>query len=55
MAEWLKAHDSKSCRRVGRLGGSNPLVSAIGLIKYGNSDSYLAEARCESSRFRHYL
>ncbi len=27
MAEWLKAHDSKSCRRQ-RLGGSNPLASA---------------------------
>lgn len=28
MAEWLKAHDSKSCGRVNRLGGSNPLASA---------------------------
>ena len=27
MAEWLKAHDSNSCRRQ-RLGGSNPLASA---------------------------
>ena len=29
VAEWLKAHDSKSCGRVDRLGGSNPLASAI--------------------------
>ena len=28
MAEWLKAHDSKSCGRDDRLGGSNPLASA---------------------------
>ena len=28
VAEWLKAHDSKSCRRFKRLGGSNPLASA---------------------------
>ena len=28
MAEWLKAHDSKSCGRGDRLGGSNPLASA---------------------------
>ena len=28
VAEWLKAHDSKSCGRVDRLGGSNPLASA---------------------------
>ena len=28
MAEWLKAHDSKSCGRFRRLGGSNPLASA---------------------------
>ena len=28
MAEWLKAHDSKSCGPKG-LGGSNPLASAI--------------------------
>ncbi len=28
MAEWLKAHDSKSCGRFSRLGGSNPLASA---------------------------
>ncbi len=27
MAEWLKAHDSKSCGPKG-LGGSNPLASA---------------------------
>ena len=27
MAEWMKAHDSKSCRRK-RLGGSNPSLSA---------------------------
>ncbi len=27
MAEWLKAHDSKSCGPKG-LGGSNPLISA---------------------------
>ena len=27
MAEWLKAHDSKSCKRQ-RFGGSNPLSSA---------------------------
>ena len=27
MAEWLKAHDSKSCRQQ-CLGGSNPLASA---------------------------
>ena len=33
MAEWLKAHDSKSCGRVDRLGGSNPLASAIGSSK----------------------
>ena len=28
MAEWLKAHDSKSCGLKG-LGGSNPLASAM--------------------------
>lgn len=28
VAEWLKAHDSKSCGRFPRLGGSNPLASA---------------------------
>ena len=28
VAEWLKAHDSKSCGRDDRLGGSNPLASA---------------------------
>ena len=28
MAEWLKAHDSKSCGQK-CLGGSNPLASAI--------------------------
>ncbi len=28
MAEWLKAHDSKSCGQQ-CLGGSNPLASAI--------------------------
>ena len=31
VAEWLKAHDSKSCGRVDRLGGSNPLASATTL------------------------
>ena len=29
MAEWLKAHDSKSCDGVNPFGGSNPLSSAI--------------------------
>ena len=29
MAEWLKAHDSKSCGRVDRLGSSNLPASAI--------------------------
>ena len=29
VAEWLKAHDSKSCGRVNRLEGSNPFASAI--------------------------
>ena len=33
MAEWLKAHDSKSCGRVDRLGSSNLPVSAIGSIE----------------------
>ena len=28
MAEWLKAHDSKSCMRK-RIAGSNPVSSAI--------------------------
>ncbi len=28
MAEWLKAHDSKSCMQQ-CIGGSNPLASAI--------------------------
>ena len=28
VAEWLKAHDSKSCGRVNRLVGSNPIASA---------------------------
>ena len=28
VAEWLKAHDSKSCGLVDSLGGSNPLSSA---------------------------
>ena len=32
MAEWLKAHDSKSCGLKG-LGGSNPLASAIKIKK----------------------
>ena len=43
VAEWLKAHDSKSCGRVDRLGGSNPLASATplaGCLKKRNS--YLA-------------
>ena len=29
VAEWLKAHDSKSCDGVDPFGGSNPLSSAI--------------------------
>ena len=29
VAEWLKAHDSKSCDGVNPFGGSNPLSSAI--------------------------
>ena len=29
MAEWLKAHDSKSCNGSKPFGGSNPLASAI--------------------------
>ena len=33
VAEWLKAHDSKSCGRGDRLGGSNPLASAIKIKK----------------------
>ena len=32
MAEWLKAHDSKSCGQQ-CLGGSNPLASAIKIKK----------------------
>ena len=32
VAEWLKAHDSKSCGLKG-LGGSNPLASAIKIKK----------------------
>ena len=28
VAEWLKAHDSKSCMRLSRIGGSNPPLSA---------------------------
>ena len=31
MAEWLKAHDSKSCGQK-CLGGSNPLASAISVF-----------------------
>ena len=29
VAEWLKAHDSKSCMRFPRIGGSNPPLSAM--------------------------
>jgi hypothetical protein len=28
VAEWLKAHDWKSCIRLNRIGGSNPPLSA---------------------------
>ena len=34
VAEWLKAHDSKSCGPKG-LGGSNPLASAILWLRFG--------------------
>lgn len=43
MAEWLKAHDSKSCRRQ-RLGGSNPLASARNK-KYDQRSSFLCLRR----------
>ena len=33
VAEWLKAHDSKSCDGVDPFGGSNPLSSAIFFTK----------------------
>ncbi len=43
VAEWLKAHDSKSCGRVDRLGGSNPLASATFLSEcFKKRNSYLA-------------
>ena len=34
VAEWLKAHDSKSCGQK-CLGGSNPLASAISALQLG--------------------
>ena len=46
MAEWLKAHDSKSCGQQ-CLGGSNPLASAR--IKRQPSGLYFYSAREESS------
>ena len=40
MAEWLKAHDSKSCGLKG-LGGSNPLASAMNVgIKKDSIESF---------------
>ena len=41
MAEWLKAHDSKSCGPKG-LGGSNPLASAIKINRPRGVLFYLA-------------
>lgn len=46
VAEWLKAHDSKSCGRVNRLGGSNPLASA----KKTKEESLLSYFVFEGSR-----
>lgn len=49
MAEWLKAHDSKSCGQK-CLGGSNPLASAI--TKNRNKISVFSnDLRSESTTF----
>ena len=42
VAEWLKAHDSKSCDGVDPFGGSNPLSSAKAPVGLFFSDSDLA-------------
>ena len=40
VAEWLKAHDSKSCGPPKGLGGSNPLASATTPVSRFFSDSF---------------
>ena len=45
VAEWLKAHDSKSCG-LQSLGGSNPLASA----KYEQDEYPLANAKAFATR-----
>ena len=49
MAEWLKAHDSKSCGPKG-LGGSNPLASAInvGIEKDSMESFYLFKLKLKN-------
>ena len=49
MAEWLKAHDSKSCGPKG-LGGSNPLASAIKIKKAFRSFFYFNLREDENRR-----
>ena len=43
MADWLKAHDSKSCGRFRRLEGSNPFASAnrIDFVKKAPEGAFL--------------
>ena len=52
MAEWLKAHDSKSCGPKG-LGGSNPLASAInvGIEKDSIESFYLFKLKLKKGGF----
>ena len=49
MAEWLKAHDSKSCGPKG-LGGSNPLASAInvGIEKDSKESFYIFKLKLKN-------
>ena len=53
MAEWLKAHDSKSCGPKG-LGGSNPLASAInvGIEKDSIESFYLFKLKLKKEDSR---
>ena len=46
VAEWLKAHDSKSCMRLSRIGGSNPPLSAKQRIPQKLRDSLLTDFAC---------
>ena len=48
MAEWLKAHDSKSCG-LQSLGGSNPLASATSLTRRTKCEIRCRFAPIESS------